>query len=358
MQPDYRFELYDQNQKLILDLTAIARDRKFSLVRNGVDEISFTLDLRKFEEIARSIKYHPRELLKQLSADVKVKRNDKYLVGAEIISTPGSISGDTVTLQVRCAGYLNMFKDRYITKTYTQVDRAEIARDMIAWTQQGGTGSYIPIRDFGVRPGPNQVASTVPSDRGLVRQNIKDEIMNSTELITGRYDFEFTPFRLFNTYTNIGSIRDDFLIEYPGNVVSASIDGDGSTIANEITGLGSGLGAEALSSTVLDTLSASDRKVRQKIVTFNNVQLQSTVDEKTYGEVRRLKDVLRIPRVTVNGVNFDLGIIGRGDIVPVKISTLDFYDDLYQYLRIEKLEVSLDENNNESIVLTLDDFDY
>lgn len=357
MQPDYHFELYDKNQKLILDLTGIARNRKYSLVRNGVDEVTFDMDYRKFEEIARSIGYHPRELLKQESADVKVRRGDRYMVGTEVISTPFSVNGDNLTLQVKCTGYLNMFKDRYITKTYSQIDRAEIARDMITWSQQGGTGSYIDIRDFGIRPGPNQIAVTVPSDRTFTRQNIKDELMNSTELLTGRFDFEFTPFRLFNTYSQIGSVRDDMLIEIPGNIVSGTVEGDGSTIANEITGLGSGLGAEALSSTVIDTLSATDRRVRQKIVTFNNVPLQSTVDEKTYAEVRRLKDPLRIPRVAVNGVDFDLGVMGIGDIIPVK-GTVDFLDDLFDYLRIEKLEVSLDDNNNESIILTLDSVDY
>jgi hypothetical protein len=354
MQPDYRYELYDKNQNLIVDLTGLARSRKWSRVRNGVDEVSFEMDLRAFESMAREIQYSPGELLKTLSADIKVKRNTKYMVGAEIVATPITLNGDNVTINVKATGYLNLFKDRYITKAYAQVDRAAIARDMIDWSQKGGTANYITIRDFGVRPGPNQVANTVPSDRGMFRQNIKDELISSTELLTGRYDFEFTPFRLFNTYAQMGSVRDDVVIQYPGNIVSGTIEMNGTTIANEITGLGTGLGAEALSTTVIDDLSASERKVRQKIVTFNNVQLQSTVDEKTYAEVRVSKDSLTLPRLTINGLEFNLGIYEIGDIIPVKISGIDMLKDSFYYQRIEKMEVSLDENNDESIVLTLD----
>ena len=355
---DYRFELYDHNQNKVADLTGLARNRSYTLVRNGVDEVSFDMDLKEFQKLALSIGYHPRELLKKYSADVKVKRNDKYMVGAEVVSVPGRISGDNITITVRCDGYLNMFKDRFITKTFTQVDRAEIARGMIDWSQKNGTSSYIDRYDFGVRNGPQQTYSTALSDRDFKKQNIKNELINSTELLTGQYDFDFTPFRLFNTYDSIGSVRDDYTFKYPVNIVNATIDDDASTLANEVFGIGSGLGSEALSASYYDPLSSLNYKIRQKIETFSNVQLQSTVEEKTQAAVRKYREVLLIPQIEVNGVDFDLNVIGKGDIIPIDFSDVTYYDALLALYRIEKIKVNIDDNNNEKIFVTLDAVDY
>ncbi len=347
---DYTFELWD-NANIVADISKFCKNKKLSLRRNDAEEVSFDLDLRKFEALCSEIDYSANEALKPYSSEVKVKRNGQYLIGTQVVSIGWSLSEADAMLNVRCTGYLNLFKDRYITKTYTQQDATEIVRDMIATAQAEAYGNY------GVTVGPNQT-TTVFRDRTYSRQNIKEEIRRLTELETGRFDFEFTYDKKINTYEQIGSVRENMLLRYPGNITSISGNRDASTLFNKIIGLGSGIGAEALVSNQTDALSAQNYKLREKIVTFNNVITQSTVDENTFYELRQHREIIDIPKIVVSGVHFDLNVARIGDIIPVKIDTFSFlsnFDDLY---RIERIDVTIDDNAKETITLTIDTIDY
>lgn len=94
---------------------------------------------------------------------------------------------------------------------------------------------------------------------------------------------------------------------------------------------------------------------RQKIVSFNSVSQQETLDNNTAAVLAQQKDIIELPKLTVTGTFCDLNIIGVGDRIPVEVleHTALPLDDTY---RIEQIAVTLDDNDAESIDLIVDNY--
>ena len=137
--PEYTIELWDINGVFVADVShLIATSLRITMPLNDVDEISFALDLVQFEQLCASINARPLNILEPYRTDVKIRRNDVYLVGAHVIETNVNFNNsDTNKLEVKCTGYLNHLKDRYLNAQYTNMTYAEIARQLITDTQAG-----------------------------------------------------------------------------------------------------------------------------------------------------------------------------------------------------------------------------
>lgn len=338
----YEFELWSIQGKKVADISHLAKGRKYTLERNAAETLDFTLDLDKFEAFCKSINTHPRNVLAPYATDVKVKRNGKYIFGVQVIDCPITLGETSASIAVKCTGYLNLFKDRYVTKTYSQIDAAAIARDLIMETQAQPNGNV------GVTLDATQYNTGVLRDRTYTRDNVKDKAIALTNLIDGNFDIAISWDKKLRTYEQIGSVRGDLEFTYPGNIKSATIERTGTSIFNKIIGVGSGFGDDQILSIQNSIVSQKAYYLREKIEQFNSVVEQSTLDQNTLGKLDMYQEVLEIPKITVTGKELDLDYVGIGDRIPVVIGGHTFVDNVFGLYRVEKMDVTIDDNDFES----------
>lgn len=357
MQPNtprlkYELELWINNV-MVADISKLAQDRGYTIKRNDAEELQFKLDVKAFENHCENAGRDPAATLVPYVTDVRVRRNGAYLFGTQVVDINFTFSEGNNEMVVKCSGFLDLFRDRYITKTYTQVEATDIARDMLDDTQ-------VVYGDFGVVDGVQQYNTGVLRDREYIDQNIKDALMNLTDLIDGNFDFAFTHDRKFNTYEMQGTYRPNLKLTYPYNIKSISTPKTALNLYNYTIGLGSGFGEETVRSEGGDAQDAASRLnygTRMRIVSFNSVKDQAVLDQNTATENAKTKDLLILPKLTVAGEFLDLNTVWVGDRIPVEIQghpTLPL-DDIY---RIEQITVNIDENDAEDISLTVDNYGF
>lgn len=345
----YEFELWI-NGVMVADISRLAQSRKFTIKRNDSEELEFALDVTAFERHCEQAGRDPEATLVPYVTDVRVKRNGSYLFGVQVVDLNYTFAEDGGTIAVKCTGFLDLFRDRYITKSYEDIEATDIARDMLDDTQT-------VYGDFGVNNGAEQYDTLVLRTRNYSDQNIKDALVNLTNLIDGNFDFAFTYDRQFNTYAMQGSYRPNLKFTYPYNIKSLSTPKTGLNTFNYIIGLGSGFGEETVRSEQSDAASRLNYGTRMKVVSFNSVSEQDTLDQNTAAELDKSKDLLILPKITVSGEFCDLNTVWVGDRIPIEVqghSSLAL-NDIY---RIEQIECNLDENDAEDIALTVDNYGF
>ena len=340
--------------------------------RNEAETLTFSLDLFAFEDYCQNKQggADPKVLIAPYVTDVKVKRAGQYLFGAQVIdvsfdstadsSAPGQGSSGAqggshaFTVTVTCSGYLNLFKDRYVTKTYTQTEATSIATDLLTTTQAQTNGSV------GVTNNASQYTTGVLRDRTYQRDNVKLKIQELTTLVDGNFDFNFTWDKKFQTYSRIGARRTDLKFIWGGplsNVAGFQLTRSGINLFNKIYGLGSGFGADQLASTQADTTSQLNYYVREQIQQFNSVVIQSTLDQNTTAAVALAKDILELPKITITGEELNSNFLSVGDRIPLQVNNHKWLSNINGLYRIEQMDVTIDENDFESaITLTFDSF--
>lgn len=335
---------------MVADISKLAQNRKFTIKRNDSEELSFDLDVVAFEEHCERAGRDPEATLVPYVTDVRVRRNGAYLFGVQVVDINYTFGEDGSTMAIKCTGFLDLFRDRYITKSYTTTESTEIARDMLDDTQT-------VYGDFGVVDGSEQYATGVLRDRNYIDQNIKDALMNLTDLIGGNFDFAFTYDRKFNTYAMQGSYRPNLKFTYPYNIKSITTPKTALNLYNYVIGLGSGFGEETIRSEVGDPDSRLNYGTRMKVVSFNSVSEQDTLDQNTVAELDKSKHLLILPKLTISGEFLDLNTVWVGDRIPVEVQghpSLPL-NDVY---RIEQIDCTLDENDAEDIDLTVDNYGF
>lgn len=349
----YEIELWINNV-MVADISRLATDRKFTIKRNDSEELSFNLDVKAYERHCESAGRDPEATLVPYVTDVRVKRNGVYLFGVQVVDIAYAFNEGGATMEVKCTGFLDLFRDRYITKFYpSNSESTFIARDMLDVTQT-------LYGEFYVIDGPEQYVTGVNRERDYIDQNIKDALINLTDLINGKFDFAFTYDRRFNTYAMQGTYRPNNRLTYPYNIKSITTPKTALNLYNYTIGLGSGFGEETVRSEGGDAQDAASRLnygTRMRIVSFNSVADQTVLDQNTAAENSKTKDLLILPKLTVSGEFLDLNTVWVGDRIPVEIQghpSLPL-NDIY---RIEQISCTLDENDAESIDLTVDNYGF
>lgn len=346
MRPKYELELWINNVQ-VGDITGLAKDRSFVITRNEREELAFTLDVKAFEEYCAKLGSEPVEVLEAYVTDVRVRRNGAYLFGVQVVDMQYEFSEAGASVAVKCSGFLDLMMDRYVTKNYRQTDAAEIARDLIAETQA-------VMGDFGITNGISEDTGVL-RERNYIDQNVKDGIINLTNLIDGSFDFKFLADRTFETYTSMGAIRDNLKFTYPYNIKSVTVPRTALNLYNYVIALGSGFGEETIRSEAGDTASRLNYGTRQKILSFNSISVQETLDQQAVSEVLIRKDIVMLPKLKVSGEFCDLNAVWVGDRIPV--STQGYASlQLDGIFRIEQISCSLDENDAEDIDLVVDNY--
>lgn len=349
----YEFELWINNV-LVADISKLAKDRKFTIKRNDSEELTFTLDVKAWENHCVSAGRDPNATLVPYVTDVRVKRNGTYLFGVQVVDSSFTFSEGGASMEVKCTGFLDLFRDRYITKYYAPTTEAtNIARDILDVTQT-------IYGDFGVDNGPQQYNTGVNRERDYIDQNIKDALINLTDLINGKFDFAFTYDRKFNTYAMQGTYRPNQRLTYPYNIKSITTPKTALNLYNYTIGLGSGFGEETLRSeggAAQDAVSRLNYGTRMRIVSFNSVTDQTQLDQNTAAENDKTKNLLILPKLSVSGTFLDLNTVWVGDRIPVEIQGHPSLP-LNEIYRIEQISCSIDDNDAEDIDLTVDNYGF
>ena len=348
----YELELWI-NGVMVADISKLAKDRSYTIKRNDSEELAFTLDVKAFEDHCVAAGRDPEATLVPYVTDVRVKRNGAYRFGTQVVDINYTFDEGGAKMAVKATGFLDLFRDRYITKNYAAEESTEIARDMLDDTQ-------VVYGDFGVVNGPEQFNTGVDRDRNYIDQNIKDALVNLTDLIDGSFDFAFTYDRKFNTYEMMGTYRPNLKLTYPYNIKSISTPKTALNLYNYTIGLGSGFGEETVRSeggAAQDADSRLNYGTRMRVISFNSVEDQTVLDQNTAAVNAQTKDLLILPKLTVTGDFLDLNTVWVGDRIPVEVQghpSLPL-NDIY---RIEQLAVSIDDNDAEDIGLTVDNYGF
>ena len=135
--PEYTIEVWDINGVMVMDISdLIATSLRITMEINTVEDISFAIDLVQFEERCKSVGANPRSIIEPYRTDIRIRRNGEYLCGAQVVQANINFNEQELNkIEVKCTGYLNYFKDRYITEFYRGKTYAQIARQLITDTQ-------------------------------------------------------------------------------------------------------------------------------------------------------------------------------------------------------------------------------
>lgn len=364
----YEVEVWNAAGARVADISALVSNLHYVITRNDAEQLTFSLDLFAFENYcATALKgLDPKQLIAPDVTDIKLKRNGVYLFGTQVVdvsfdapqdsSGVGAASGIApgITINVTASGYLNFFKDRYVTATYLATERTTIATNIITLTQSQLNGS------FGVTNSGTQYATGQLSDRTYALDNVKTKLQELAALSDSPFDFSFSPMKVFQTYGKIGARRQDINLIYGGplgNVAGFALDRSAINLYNLIYGMGSGFGASQLTSTQVDLASQLNFYLRESISQFNSVVLQPTLDANTTTAVALSKDILELPKVTITGNEIPAAFLSVGDRIPLKVMAHKMLDNINGLYRIEQLDVTVDENNFESAIqITFDSY--
>lgn len=345
--PSYQFELFDNTGTAIADITSFIDKPRYSMEINAAEELAFSLDLYKFQDLANRLGVaDPEVLLEEYATDVKVKRNDEYLIGTHVDSIGVDVGGNSATLSVAAKGYLHFFDKRLLTKKYPMtLDSTAIARDMIMTTQSRTRG------DFGVRLQPGGYSSGVTRDMNYQDAKVGQELIDLAESSYGPFEFRFTHDKKFQTYKKLGS-DNGLTLRYNDNMTGISLDRLGSRRFNYIHGLGSGFGSDMLRKVAEDPVDQMRHYLREKSVQFNGVTNPTTLQQNTLSELV-LSTSPAIPIVKTNTTKLGGVLPDIGDTVRLDINKVPYLAKYSGTYRIIKLDIALDESAHEDISIYL-----
>lgn len=350
----YVFEIYNDQGELLADLSGIASMRQLEKARNRAGSCRFSVDLDVIEQYCEVLGMNPNNLFEINKNEVLVRIGTTYIFGGQITDTNVRL-GFPPSLEVSVIGFFDLLKDRYLDQDtmYEDADAGEIAWDLIDGTQSTLYGN------FGILRGAIQ-PSVVRNFKFVIDKNIRDAIIELSSFREG-FDFEVTPHKEFVVYypqqgvkrPNATFIRSDETGK--GNIVDGNIARTGSQITNSVLARGEGFGDAQLRRSATDANSMNAYKRRERIVDHPSVVRGDTLTEHAQSEVDEFANAIVIPDIIVDGSKRPyLDEYGIGDLIRIKLEKYKIAQDLHKdYYRIDAISVSVDDNDFESIKLTL-----
>lgn len=344
----YTLEILDNTGSLVADLTGRAKARNIKLIRNGVYEAAFEVDLDMLEQYARQLTFDPRSILAVGQNQVKISRNGVPLFGGQIMLHEGTLSEEH-KLIVRAVGWLELLNNKYTAslKTFSATDAGTIAKTLIDDAQTGSNAS------FGILTSSGYIQASVNRDRTYEYQNVKEAIIRLSEVKNG-FDFEFTWDKKFYVYyPQMGGTRTEFTFEYPGNIKKIVVSEDGKQLVTQAIVRGQGFGEAQTVVTRDDTTAQTAYKVRTKILDEASVIETATLQDKGDEVLRVQGSPLKVLKVTLDGNRYPpIGAYGLGDRVNVKVIGYQMYP-VDAYYRIDEINIKISDDDSEEIELKL-----
>ena len=127
----YTIEIWNWHTgKYVADISKIlTSELEIEWVLDDVESVSFSIDLVQFKKMCQLMGVEPQEVLTPYVHDIRIRRNGQYILGAQVVETNIQINNDSPsTIEVRATGFLNLFKDQYITEAWSGYTYAQLAR--------------------------------------------------------------------------------------------------------------------------------------------------------------------------------------------------------------------------------------
>ena len=354
----YNIEIWGKDNYALADIRHICSNLVWTKTLNGAETLNFTIDLNRYEELLKNLgyEYDAFGLMEVGRNDIRIKRNGVYILGTNVYRFVFVTHDPTIEVQVQCVGYLNYYKTRYVTMDFdTETSQDEILFQVIE-DCNAKTGG-----DYGVRRG-NVTGNMALRTRHYKRKEVASLIQQMSNCIGGP-DFDFTPDKLFNIYETKGTYHPNILLYYPelhgkpGNVQSFNFTRSVDGVANYVMGIGSGNGEDAVQSSAEYALGEQDIYRREKVVTWNSVSQQDTLDEHTNSVLHQIQDIIEIPTVTLKDGVLNLNEVDVGDTVNLDLASNLMLRHINGAYRIHKIECVVDDNDSESVTVSFDDLD-
>lgn len=306
---------------LIGNIYPITTARSWSKVKNGVDQISFSVSMLKMQEWCEQRGTTLAEIVKPLKLDARVVRNGTPLLGGVLLEIPSySLDNDKVDceIQFNFDGYLNIYSGLYIRPTlvYNQQPLNQYLVDIVnrANTRAANAGA-----STGVTIGH---VDTLPNDQNTYDsyKAVKDALTEQTDNETGagNFDIDFTYDRKFCIYKEMGEDRTDLIIRYPsirGAVNATSVSFNAwNELATHVIGVGAGNGVGDGGAAITDETTASEDAFGiaeygyyEQVFQDSSISRQATLHNKISGILQQGTKVLLTPTIGVAGNQLDLG---------------------------------------------------
>lgn len=348
----YEVELWTRTGARICEITHLVQNLSWSEERNEAERLQFSMNADAFEQyLIHEVGADPVSNFREGQTEIKIKENGEYLFGTQLYYAPINLNNDgSITISATATGYLNFFNARYPNPniTYTNQDAVAIFRDLVRQAQlvpYGDYGIILPPWDDTYQTGKlrSRTFETYTSSTKLNMQRL-------TNLVDGRFDFKILPDKTLMTYPQVGSPRSDFKIQFDRKAFRSTLDSavlnrGANNLYNSVIGLGTGFGKDQLIREAKDIESQIEFGLRELPVQFNEVSEPATLLENAQARLGAVKRLLRMPQVTLSGADMPKNRIEIGDVIPVKMTGLRLLEDLTGLYRVERKEVSVDENH-------------
>lgn len=357
----YWVELWSRDGDKIADITPYVRNLYFAEERNEAEELQFSMDLDVFEAFMAKAGADPVSNFREGQTEIKVREQigsqaPRYRFGTQLYYAPIDLNNDgSITVSVRGTGYLNFFNARYPDPSiaYTNTEAVEIFYGLVKQAQAVPNGNYGVIVPTG---GYYTTGKLRTRTYELYTSTTKLNMQRLTELVDGRFDFKFLPDKTLMTYSAVGSPRTDFSIDFDrtnfrSKLVSARLNRGANNLYNQIIALGSGFGTgDTIYEIVNDIASQVEFRLRQSPVQFNEVKERDTLILNAQTRLEKVKKLLRMPQITLNGADMPVVPLEVGDIFPLIMRGRRLLEDLTGYYRVERMETHVDENHFQQAV--------
>jgi hypothetical protein len=305
----------------------------FSEILNQDRDLQVEFNIPTLNAIAGDYGINFEYILTASYREIYVYSDDTVIYGGYISDLNINRSvGNSGTVTVASKGFFSLLKKRYTQasayRTYTAEDSADIAWDLIDYTQGKTYG------DLGITRGTHP--TTKDRDRTLLRENIGEVIegMSASNVKEG-YDFEIDEDKIFNIYyPEKGSIRTNIVLSEDFNIKSYSIRKTFvDSMVNQVHVVGDGFGID------------SPVETRDSNATYksNFFLLEGVLAEKSVRSTTTLQDKgdayldkMQAPQYFINISTLDLNPVFTdyevGDRLRIVIDTLA----IDRYLRLVK----------------------
>ena len=129
--PQYSIEVWTRDGNFVADISQyLTSDLSISWTLNDIEDVSFSVSLDAMEVLRESDSIV--NLLTPYAHDVRIRRNGKYVVGCQVVEANIKIDSEQIpTVQVKATGFLNIFKDQYISEPLAGYTYPEMAHKII-----------------------------------------------------------------------------------------------------------------------------------------------------------------------------------------------------------------------------------
>ena len=167
----YTIEIWNWHTgKYIADISKIlTSELEIEWVLDDVESVSFSIDLVQFKKMCQLMGVESQEVLTPYVHDIRIRRNGQYILGAQVVETNIQINNDSPsTIEIRATGFLNLFKDQYITEAWSGYTYAQIARKLVQGAQRPENLTRNPTVDidasYWLCPAGSMARTTVAAD--------------------------------------------------------------------------------------------------------------------------------------------------------------------------------------------------